>query len=65
MAWRRWDFVEQIRGIRAAIAGQDPLGAYALGLYLRSAAGAVSPDPALPGIAETGRMPSDDPLTAR
>jgi hypothetical protein len=57
ITWRRWDFVEQIRGIRAAIAKQDPLGAYALGLYLRSAAGTAPSAPALPSIVETGHRP--------
>jgi hypothetical protein len=57
IAWRRWDFVDQIRGIRTSIARQDPLGAYALGLYLRSAAGAAPSAPALPGIVETGQTP--------
>jgi len=40
IAWRRWDFAEHMQEIRHAIARQDPLGAYALGLYLRSAAAA-------------------------
>jgi len=57
MAWRRWDFVEQVRGIRAAIAKQDPLAAYALDLYLRSAARAARSDPASPSVVETGRAP--------
>lgn len=38
IAWRRWDFVEPMRGIREAVAKTDPLGAYALDLYLRMAA---------------------------
>ena len=37
VAWQRWDFADRIRAIRQASAG-DPLAAYALGLYLRSAA---------------------------
>jgi len=37
VAWQRWDFADRIREIRQASAG-DPLAAYALGLYLRSAA---------------------------
>jgi hypothetical protein len=57
MAWRRWDFVEQVRGIRAAIAEQHPLAAYALDLYLRAAARAARSDPASPSIFETGRAP--------
>jgi hypothetical protein len=57
IAWRRWHFVEQIRGIRTALAEQDPLGAYELGLYLRSAAGAAPSDAALPSIVETGQPP--------
>jgi hypothetical protein len=55
IAWRRPDFVDQIRGIRAAIAGQDPHGAYALDLYLASAAGAAPPDAELPSIMGTDR----------
>jgi hypothetical protein len=38
IAWRRWDFAEQMQTIRDTLRGQDPLGAYALGLYLRLAA---------------------------
>lgn len=37
VAWQRWDFAEHIREIRQALT-EDPLAAYALGLYLRSAA---------------------------
>jgi hypothetical protein len=57
IAWRRWDFVEQIRGVRTAIAKQDPLGAYAVGLYLRSAAGAAPSAPALRSIVGTTQRP--------
>lgn len=57
IAWRRWDFVEQIQGIREGMARQDPLAAYALGLYLRSAAGAAPSGPALPSIVESGESP--------
>jgi hypothetical protein len=57
VAWHRWDFVEQIQGIREGMAGQDPLAAYALGLYLRLAAGAAPSGPALPGIVETSQPP--------
>jgi len=59
IAWRRWDFVEQIQGIREGMAKQDPLGAYAIGLYLRSAARAAASDPALPSIVEKGQARSD------
>jgi hypothetical protein len=55
IAWRRWDFAEQLQEIRKAIVKQDPLGAYALGLYLRSAGAAAPADPALPSIVETGQ----------
>ena len=58
IAWRRWDFVAQVQGIREAMAKQDPLGAYALGLYLRSAAGAAPAGPALPGIMDNGQARS-------
>jgi hypothetical protein len=57
IAWHRWDFVEQIQGIREGMAGQDPLAAYALDLYLRLAAGAAPSGPALPSIVETGQPP--------
>jgi hypothetical protein len=57
IAWRRWEFVEQVRGIRAAIAKQDLLATYALDLYLLSAARAARSDPASPSIVETGRAP--------
>jgi hypothetical protein len=59
IAWHRWDFVEQIQGIREGMAGQDPLAAYALGLYLRLAAGAAPSGPALPSIVEKGQARSD------
>jgi hypothetical protein len=55
IAWHRWDFVEQIQGIREGMAGQDPLAAYALGLYLRSASRAARSEQKLPSIVETGR----------
>jgi len=55
IAWRRWDFTEQILRIRAAIAKQDPLAAYSLGLFLRAAAGTNPSSPALPSFVETGR----------
>jgi hypothetical protein len=58
IAWRRWDFVGQIQDIRSAIAKTDPLGDYALGLYLRAAAGAEPSGATWPGIAETGRAPT-------
>jgi hypothetical protein len=57
IAWHRWDFVEQIQRIREGMAGQDSLAAYALGLYLRLAAGAAPSGPALPSIVETGQPP--------
>jgi len=59
IAWRRWDFADQMQEIRQAIAKQDPLGAYAIGLYLRSAARAAASDPALPSIVEKGQARSD------
>ena len=59
IAWRRWDFAGQIRKIRTTIAGRDPLGAYALDIYLRLARGASPPDPALPRIMDSGRTPED------
>lgn len=59
IAWRRWDLMEQARAIRAAISDRDPLGAYAIGLYLRMAAGGTTADEALPGGAEIDRPPID------
>jgi hypothetical protein len=50
IAWRRWDFAERIREIRKTIRKQDPLAAYALGMYLRMAAGGTPPGAALPRI---------------
>jgi hypothetical protein len=58
IAWRHWDFAEQMQEIRTAIAKRDPLGAYALGLYLRAAAGAGPSGAAWPSIVETGRAPT-------
>ena len=55
IARRRWDFAEQLQDIRQAMAKQDPLGAYALDLYLRAAAGAAQPAPALPSIVGNGQ----------
>ena len=49
ITWRRWDFVDQVRAARAQMGGADPLGAYALDLYLRTAAahqGELPGDPA-------------------
>jgi hypothetical protein len=37
IAWRRWDLAEPMQAIRDTLRGRDPLGAYALGLYLRLA----------------------------
>jgi hypothetical protein len=59
IAWRRWDFVEQIQGIREGMAGQDPLAAYALGLYLRSASRAARSERILPSIVEKGQAQGD------
>jgi len=55
IAWRRWDFAERMQEIRKAIAKRDPLGSYALGLYLRAAAAAARPAPALPNSVGNGR----------
>jgi len=57
IAWHHWDFVEQIQEIREDMAGQDPLGAYVLGLYLRLASRAARSEPILPSIIETGQSP--------
>jgi len=58
IAWHRWEFAAQMRDIRAVIAKQDPLGAYALDRYLRSAAGKTPWAPVLPSIVETVRTPN-------
>lgn len=50
ITWRRWDFTEQMQPIRKTIAQQDPLGAYAIGLYLRSAAVGPQASRPLPAI---------------
>jgi hypothetical protein len=50
IAWRRWDFAERISEIRKTIRKQDPLGAYALDIYLRMAAGGSASGTALPRI---------------
>ncbi len=55
IAWRRWDFADRIQAIRATIAKQDPLAAYALGMYLRMAAGSPAPGAVLPRIDDPGR----------
>jgi hypothetical protein len=60
ITWRRWDFTEPMQSIRKTIAQQDPLGAYAIGLYLRSAAiGSRSPM-SLPEIVGSGPTAGDD-----
>ena len=58
IAWRRWDFAEQIRGIRSVVPKQHPLAVDALGLYLRSAARASSSDLEIPDHPETGPTPN-------
>jgi len=56
IAWRRWDFAERIRSIRQARA-DDPLAAYALGLYLRLAAtNGVTMPASPPGATTTGSL---------
>ena len=57
-AWRRWDFADPIAGIRTRITGQDPLGAYVLGLYLRAATGAFPARPVAPAIVQEGPGPA-------
>jgi hypothetical protein len=37
IAWRQWDFSERLRLLRPQIAERDPLGAYAVSLYLQRA----------------------------
>lgn len=58
IAWRRWDFVDPIAGIRTAIAARDPLAAQALGLYLRAATGTFPPRPVAPAVARGGPPPA-------
>ena len=55
IVWGRWDHVDRAREIRTALAEQDPLGAYALDLYLRAAAGAARPGLAVPSVLDNGR----------
>lgn len=38
IAWRRWDFAEQVGRARVLKGSDDPLGRYSLDLYLRMAA---------------------------
>jgi hypothetical protein len=59
IAWRRWDFADRIRDIKTTIARQDPLAAYALGMYLRMAGGGSAPDAALQRIDDPGRASVD------
>jgi len=54
IAWRRWDFAERISEIRKTIRKQDPLGAYALDMYLRMAAGGSASGATLPRIDGSG-----------
>ena len=58
IAWRRWDFADRIKDIRTTIAKQDPLAAYALGMYLRMAGGGSAPEAALQRIDDPGRAPT-------
>lgn len=58
IAWRRWDLVGPIAGIRPAIAAQDPLAAHALGIYLRAATAASQPRAAAPALAHGDRPPT-------
>ena len=58
MAWRRWDFAEQIQGLRSAVPKPHPFAIDALGLYLRSAGDASSSDSGLPSIPETDQTPT-------
>ena len=45
IAWRRWELADQIREIRKAVGKDDPLGAYAVVMYLRQAsARTMEPD---------------------
>jgi hypothetical protein len=37
IAWRRWELADQIREISKAVGKDDPLGAYAVDMYLRQA----------------------------
>jgi hypothetical protein len=60
ITWRRWDFTGQMQAIRETIAQQDPLGAYAIGLYLRSAAIRSHAAMSLPAIVGSDRTAGDD-----
>jgi hypothetical protein len=47
IAWKRWDFAAPVQQARAGLR-DDPLAAYALGLYLRMAGERSDPHPAVP-----------------
>jgi hypothetical protein len=59
IAWRRWDFTAEMQAIRETIARQDPLGAYAIGMYLRSAAVRSKAATSLPAIVGSDRTADD------
>ncbi|MGD8265606.1 MAG: hypothetical protein PVH09_03515 [Chromatiales bacterium] len=59
IAWRRWDFADRIKDIRTTIAKEDPLAAYALGMYLRMAGGGSAPDAVLQRIDDPDRASVD------
>jgi hypothetical protein len=45
IAWRRWELAEQVQEMRNAVGKDDPLGAYAVDMYLRQAfAKTMEPD---------------------
>lgn len=60
ITWRRWEFAEQMREIRKVIAKRDPLGAYALGLYLGAATGGSPARMIVPSRVETGGATTSD-----
>lgn len=59
IAWRRWDFADRIKDIRTTIAKEDPLAAYALGMYLRMAGSGSAPDAVLQRIDDPARASVD------
>jgi hypothetical protein len=58
IAWKRWDFAAPVQQARAGM-GDDPLAAYALGLYLRLAGERSDP---LPAVSDSDPTPAAQTL---
>jgi hypothetical protein len=63
IAWKRWDFAARIRQALAKL-DNDPLAAYALGLYLRLAQGkqgfVTSPKASRAGAPGASNQPAEE-----